>query len=350
MSEKIKIICCKVSSVLIFMLLFQFSFAQYNFKELDAKLEQNKKALGNNVVTIIYKNGKIIYNKKMGEFDEKTQAPIASCSKWLTAALIMQFVDEGKITLESKVSDYLPIYASFGKKYITIRHCLAHLTGIESKKGLAAILENGKYTTLEEQVNDFAKKEIRANAGTDFYYGGIGLNIAARVLEVISKKNFEQLMNMKLLRPLNMRSTNFSSTNGRSVNPSGGAVSTALDYTNFLSMILNKGMYNGKRILSEASIEQMQTPQMTKSMIAYAPAAAENSDYGLGEWIQEKDAKGKAIVVSSPGLFGTWPLIDNCRGYTCIFFVKSFLNGETKRELYMDMKVSIDKEIATTCQ
>ena len=163
MSEKIKIICCKVSSVLIFMLLFQFSFGQYNFKELDAKLEQNKKALGNNVATLIYKNGKIIYNKKMGEFDEKTQAPIASCSKWLTAALIMQFVDEGKITLESKVSDYLPIYASFGKKYITIRHCLAHLTGIESKKGLSAILENGKYNTLEEQVNDFAKKEIRAN-------------------------------------------------------------------------------------------------------------------------------------------------------------------------------------------
>ena len=64
----------------------------------------------------------------------------------------------------------------------------------------------------------------------------------------------------------------------------------------------------------------------------------------------EKDANGKAIVVSSPGLFGTWPLIDNCRGYTCIFFVKSFLNGETKRELYMDMKASIDKEIATTCQ
>ena len=56
MSEKNKILCSKVSSVLICMLLFQFSFAQYNFKELDAKLEQNKKALGNNVVTLIYKN------------------------------------------------------------------------------------------------------------------------------------------------------------------------------------------------------------------------------------------------------------------------------------------------------
>lgn len=349
MSEKNISICCKVSYTLVFMLLFQFSNAQYNFKELDAKLETNKKELGNSVVAMIYKDGKIIYTKKIGEFDEKTQAPIASASKWLTAALVMQFIDEGKLSLDTKIADYLPIYAKYSKKYITIRHCLAHLTGIENKKGLAAILEGGKFETLDEEVNDYAKKEIRANAGTDFYYGSIGLNIAARVVEIIAKKNFEQLMNVKLLRPLNMRNTNFTPLNNRCVNPSGGAVSTAADYTNFLSMILNKGMFNGKRILSEASIEMMQTPQMTSNMIAFTPAATTSFDYGLGEWIQEKDANGKTTVVSSPGLFGTWPLVDICRGYCCIFFVKNNL-GEVKSKLYLDLKATIDNEIASTCK
>lgn len=349
MSEKITLICCKVSYTLVFMLLFQFSKAQYNFKELDAKLEMNKKELGNNVVAIIYKDGKIIYTKKIGEFDEKTQVPIASASKWLTTALVMQFIDEGKLSLDTRIADYLPIYAKYGKKYITIRHCLAHLTGIENKKGLAAILDGGKFETLDEEVNDYAKKEIRANAGTDFYYGSIGLNIAARVVEIIAKKNFEQLINLRLLRPLNMRNTNFTPLNNRCVNPSGGAVSTAADYTNFLSMILNKGMFNGKRILSEASIEIMQTPQMTSNMIAFTPAAATGFDYGLGEWIQEKDANGKTIVVSCPGLFGTWPLVDICRGYSCIFLVKNYL-GEVKAKLYLDLKATIDNEITSTCK
>ena len=66
----------------------------------------------------------------------------------------MQFIDEGKLSLDTKIADYLPIYAKYSKKYITIRHCLAHLTGIENKKGLAAILEGGKFETLDELIED----------------------------------------------------------------------------------------------------------------------------------------------------------------------------------------------------
>ena len=48
--------------------------------------------------------------------------------------------------------------------------------------------------SLEEEVNSFAASEIRANPGTDFWYGNIGLNIAGRVLEVVSKKKFDLLI------------------------------------------------------------------------------------------------------------------------------------------------------------
>ena len=109
--------------VLLFFGCISVGKAQLNTTELDALLEKSKKNLGNDAVALIYKDGKIVYKKKMGEyFDEKTQVPIASSSRWLTAALIFQYIDEGKISLETPIADYLPIYATYGKKYITIRH------------------------------------------------------------------------------------------------------------------------------------------------------------------------------------------------------------------------------------
>lgn len=341
----------KVSLVTSFMLLLQFASAQYNFSTLDSKIESSKKELGGNLVTLIYKDGKLIYQKAIGtDFNAKTQAPIASASKWLTAALVMTYVDEGKISLDDKISKYLPIFTKYSKGYITIKDCLAHLTGIESEpiRNLKDLLNRKKYSNLEEEVNDFAStKEIISNPGLEFRYSNIGLNIAAKILEVITKRSFEQIMAEKITRPLQMRNTSFANFNA--VNPSGGAQSTAGDYITFLSMLLNKGVHNGKRILSEKSIEQMETAYTTTDMIKYAPRAASGFQYGFGQWIMTTDENGKATSVTSPGLFGTWPMIDRCRGYACIFFTKGTL-GEEKKELYLSMKDIIDDILPSSCK
>lgn len=341
----------KVSLALVFMLFFQSADAQYDFSALDSRLEGSKKELGGQVVAMIYKDGKVIFQKAIGtDFNAKTQAPIASCSKWLTAALVMTYVDEGRLSLDDKVSKFIPIFTKYSKGYITIKDCLAHLTGIESDpiRNLKDMLSRKKYTNLEEEVNDFASaREIASNPGLEFRYSNIGLNIAARVLEIITRRGFEQLMAERITRPLQMRGTTFSSFNA--VNPSGGAQSTANDYMNFLSMILNKGVFNGKRILSENAIEQMETAYTTSDMIKYAPKAALGFQYGFGQWIMTTDENGKATSMTSPGLFGTWPMIDRCHGYACIFFTKGTL-GEEKKELYLDMKAIIDGIIPSTCK
>jgi CubicO group peptidase (beta-lactamase class C family) len=347
MSVKFRVNCMKVSLFLLFMLFFQFSWSQYNFSEVDKKLEAAKKELGGNVAALIYADNKIVYQKFYGtDFNAKTQAPIASCSKWLTAALVMTYVDEGKLSLNDKVSKFIPIFTKHSKGYITIRDCLAHLTGIESEP--FRLFGRKKYASLEEEVNEFAtKKDIESNPGLEFRYSNIGLNIAGRVLEVLTRRGFEQLMQERITRPLMMRNTNFSSLNA--VNPSGGAVSTAADYMNFLIMILNKGVFNGKRILSEKAIADMQTAQTTPSMIKYAPEVAKGYNYGFGEWILDTDENGNSTVVASPGLFGTWPMVDKCRQYACIFFTKGVL-GEEKKEIYLDIKESIDAQIKNTCK
>jgi CubicO group peptidase (beta-lactamase class C family) len=154
-------------------------------------------------------------------------------------------------------------------------------------------------------------------------------------------------MKLMIFNPLNMKNSTFEGESD-ALNPSGGALSTPADYTNFLAMILNKGMFNGRRILSEAAIEKMQTIQTGNIPKKYTPKIAEGYEYGLGEWIQEKDDKGGSTVLSCPGLFGTWPFVDKCRGYACIIFVKTLL-GEQKKELYLEIKKTIDEQIPSTC-
>lgn len=339
----------KVIPLIGLLLFFQPARAQYNWSELDGELEAKRQLMGNNLVAMVYKGDSLVYKKEMGGFNSKTVAPIASCSKWLTAALVMQFVDEGKLSLDDKVVKYIPEFEKYFKSYITIRQCLSHTTGIEDDdKFLKRILERRKYSSLEEEVNAFAKKEIRANAGTDFWYGNVGLNIAGRVLEVISRKKFDILIKTKLFVPLGMTKTTFTDLNGGPINPSGGAQSTADDYMKFLLMLLNKGKYNGKQILSEASVNEMRIVQTKPGMIAYAPKAAEGFNYASGCWVvEEKD--GIATAAASPGLFGTWPMIDYCRGYAYIVFVKNLL-GEQRANEHIVLKEIIDRQMSSNCK
>jgi CubicO group peptidase (beta-lactamase class C family) len=323
---------------------------KYAFGELDNLLTQKQGLIGKDYVVLIWeKDDTLVYKKEAGEYKSRTAAPIASCSKWLTAALVMQFVDEGKISLDDPVVNYLPVFERYMKKYVTIRHCLSHMTGIEDDdKFLKKILQRKKFESLDQEVEAFAAREIRANAGTDFWYGNVGLNIAAKVLEIVSKRKFDVLIKQKLLVPLGMRQTTFTELDGGLYNPSGGARSTADDYMKFLVMLMNKGKYNGKQILSEESVEEMMKIQTNTSMIRYAPKAAEGFNYALGSWvIEEKD--GKSAVLTSPGLFGTWPMIDVCRGYAYILFVKNFL-GEERANAHLEIKEVIDEAMKKECK
>ena len=333
----------RVCSIFLFaLLILQSSYSQYNLAPLDDYLQRNQKALGNKFAVLVYKDGKVVYQKMMGEFNAKTQVAIAGSGQWLTAALVMTFVDQGKLSLDDPVSNYLPVFEKYMKNYVTIRHCLSHTTGIENEGGrVGRLIPRKKYASLEEEVNALAAKEISTSPGEEFYYGNIGLNIAGRVLEVISKKSFDRLIQERLLRPLKMRATNFVNDDGGAVNPSIGARSTANDYINFLAMLTNKGMFEGKRVLSEEAIAEMQKPQFAILPIKSSPKVTEGLQYGLGQWISNTENK---ISLTSPSLTGTWPFIDKCRNYAGIILVQNNLK-EDKKEIYMQAKDIIDEQI-----
>jgi CubicO group peptidase (beta-lactamase class C family) len=349
MSYKIGLACLKCSLAIAFMLLLQPLAAQYSFTELDEMLVQKEKKLGSPLVALVWKDGKIIYKKDQKDFTINEAVPVASCTKWLTAALVLTFVDEGKLSLDDNVAQYIPIFESYSKRYVTIRHCLSHTTGIEAEQGGA--FRRKKFSSLEEEANVFAsKRAIINNPGKEFFYSNVGPNTAGRVLEVISKRRmFSQLMKDRIFKPLGMKRASMGDDVESAVNPAGGMVISANDYMNFLSMLMNKGMFNGKRVLSEASVEEMFKIQTNGLLIKYAPKVASGFQYALGCWVQEADDKGNAIVLSSPGLFGTWPYIDRCRNCAAIFLTKKLLT-EDRKEAYMDLKEIIDSKIASTCK
>lgn len=343
----------RISSVFIktlfafaFLFCFQSITAQVDTSALSWKLNQSKDKLGKNYVFMLYKDGKILYKKENQEFNPKTQQPIGATSQWLTAALVMSFVQEGKIDLDDKVGKYLPIFEKYYKGYITIRHCLTYYTGIKPDN----LFQKSKYHTLEEEVKDYAsKKEIETNAGTESRYSNIGFNIAGRVLEVISKRSFDRLMLEIITRPCGMKNTTFANEDyNQAVSPAIGARSSAADLTNFLAMLLNKGSFNNKPVLSESSVSTLLSLQVTAEKIKNVPAPVQGLNYGLGSWISDISSKGDATAFTAPAYTGTVPVLDICRKYQFVIFTKE-LSSAPGKDFYLSLKAIVDESLPARC-
>jgi CubicO group peptidase (beta-lactamase class C family) len=319
---------------------------QVDIPEITSGLEKYKKDLGNDFVVIVYKDGKDVYRREFGEMRATTQEPIGAASQWLTAALVMSYVDEGKITLDDKLGDYLPIFQSYSKGYITMRMCLSHTTTIESDPPIfRTALKKKKFDTLEEEVASFAKdRNMKGRQGTQFYYGTVGPNIAGRVLELVVKRPFDRVMRDRLGKQLGWRRTNFMSDGVYAENPSAGAKSSPDDYMKFLTMLLNKGMVGDKRVLSEASVNELMKKQTGAASIAYTSPVSQGNDYGFGCWIQEKDEAGIGTLVNCPGVTGTWPWINRSKGYAAIVFTKGDL-PEQKRMVFEEIRELIEQHL-----
>lgn len=341
----------------------------HNFTKVDAWLAAHADELGGRDYLMVYQNGQVVYshgvsklnqrqkmllqfvakkqnqNADLGDYTTSMRQPIASCSKWLSAALVMTFVDEGKLKLTDTVGKYLPVLTQHGRGNITIDECLSHRTAIKSPPLKERLSEMKNYNNMDDAINDVATQEMEGTPGKVFHYSNDGLQIAGAIIEKISGKSFETLFAERIAKPIGMKNTDFG--RGKVALPAGGAISTAEDYTNFMVMILNKGVFNGKRILSEASVEQMQINRITPDVkIAYAPAEAGDTGYGYGEWVY-KDATGKpSDVVSSPGLFGSYPIVDNKNKY-CAFLMTYYFNNTGRQTKYAELKKLIDEALGS---
>lgn len=330
--------CLKFSFIIIFLQFFQPLSARQDWTDVDQFIAANQKALGKEFLVMAWKkDDTLAYKKEVGMFNSKSQqGPLSQVSHWLTTALAMVMVDEGKISLDDKISTYLPEFGRYGKNYITIRTCLSHTTGIrETQKFASKIFQKLPSKSLEEEVDRYASRDIRANPTVDFWYGNTGIQIVGRVLEIVGKKRFDVLIKQKLFTPLTMRRTSFTSLDGGPLNPAAGAVGTGDDMMKFLVMLMNRGRFGDKQILSEESVAEMFRIHARQNIMKFIPEPFADNDYCFGAFaLTEKD--GEATSLACPGWAGSYAAINLEKGYAFLVLPKEPVDEENTR-LYQQM-------------
>jgi CubicO group peptidase (beta-lactamase class C family) len=283
---------------------------------------------GGNAYVAILINDQLVYEKGYGGYDGNTVQYIASCSKWLSAALLMTQVDEGKISLADTVGKFIPSFTARGKGGMTIQQLFSHTSGFPGQSTQGYEREFG--LSLAASVDSISSKVPLVNKpGTFFDYGEVSMQVAGRIVELVSGKSWNTVFSEKIAQPCGMISTSY----GFGINPiiGGGARSSANDYLKFLSMILNKGMYKGKRVLSESAVDAMERSQIGTADISfspYPPALLSTKElYGLGLWRDLTGTGDQLIEASSPGLFGAHPWINRSQKLTAIVFTFIAGNG-----------------------
>lgn len=289
--------------------------ANRDFKTVDEFLQASLPRMDGGCALILIAGDRVIYRKAFGSFTAETVVPIASASKWISGGVIMALIDDGTIRLDDRASKFLPQFQ--GKKGdITIRQMFTHTHGFPERP----THHRNTRVTLEEAVDRIAEVPLACDPGTELLYSGLGMQVAARIAEIATGKSWVEIFEEKIGGPLEMESTTYYAF-GRTDNPNvAGSIETCIDdYGHFVTTVLNRGVFRGKRVLSEEAVAAMLTNQCGDVPIRrhpwqgytdFAPHMAD-TPYGIGCWLEEVDPKsGKVERASSGGAFGCQPFVD----------------------------------------
>jgi len=207
-----------------------------------------------------------------------------SISKTFTGTLLMMLVEQGKVNLDAPVRKYLKDFKVKDKQVsakVTVRHLLTHMGGWVGD--YFNDFGNGD-DALGKMVKDIAKMEQVQPLGTIWSYNNTGFNVASRIIEVVTKKPYEQAMQEMLLDPLDLDMTFFYPSDilfthrfvvghyadkgnvkvarpwaiGRAGNGVGGVVSTVRDLLRYARFHMSNGK---KNVISGKSLKAMHVPQ-----------------------------------------------------------------------------------------
>jgi CubicO group peptidase (beta-lactamase class C family) len=230
------------------------------------------------------------------------------------------------------------------KRPITIRDLLRHTSGltygvfgdtlVDREYRKANILGGQDLVSFTKQL---AQIPLLYEPGTRWNYS-VSIDVLGRLVEVLSGKPFDQFLQERIFTPLNMRDTGFyvpankkerfaklyTPTKDGRVEPAaictgpqdcmakfpnaapsyldpptmpsggGGLVSTAYDYLNFCQMLLNNGLFEGKRLLSRKTVQLMSSDNLGS-----IPSAIPGYGFGLGFAVSK--APGEAGMMGTPG-------------------------------------------------
>ncbi|MGO4696742.1 serine hydrolase [Paenibacillus sp. 2TAB26] len=243
---------------------------------------------------VVVGNDKVLLNKGYGYADveskkpvdpDKTMFRIASISKVFTATAVMQLVEEGKIDLDQDVSPYLKgvtIPNKTGSK-LTMRHLLTHTTGFDKTDVLTAPDATRKDYPLEQYIKENLPTIVR-KPGAAYRYDNLAFNYQGLIVQNVTGKPFEQVIDEQIFHPLQMTNSDFRMTDKvlenlatgynqlkepwpqyqltPTIAPDGGMFATGTDMSKFMLAQLNGGKLGENRILQENTVKEMQRVQV----------------------------------------------------------------------------------------
>ena len=299
-------------------------YKPYDFSIVDAYIEKSLPGIGEGCVLTVIRGQRVIHRRAYGNFTLDRIVPIASATKWISGGVLMSLVDTHGISLDDAASKYLEEFRG-DKADITIRQMFSHTHGFPDKP----YLHRKKNITMKEAVARIADVPLAYKPGTALLYSGLGMQAAGRICEVAAGKKWAAIAEENIFRACDMKHTSYDAF-GRTENPMvpGGIRTCAGDYTNYMMMLVNRGYFRGRRILSEQAVDAMLSVQSGHVRILrhpYAPFASVDPDaakapYGIGCWIHTYDRQtGRGMEMTSGGAFGCIPFLDFTRNVAGVY-------------------------------
>ncbi len=172
-----------------------------------------------NGTALVAENGKVVYKQGFGLANMEWNIPntpetrfrLGSITKQFTAALTLQLVEQGKIKLDGKISDYLPDYRKDTGQKVTIHHLLTHTSGIPSYTSQPGFAENVSRNPYKVAyfVTKYASGDLEFEPGSRFVYNNSGYFLLGAIIERITGKSYAQALKDNILDPAGMKNTGY---------------------------------------------------------------------------------------------------------------------------------------------
>lgn len=247
-------------------------------------------------VAIVYKD-KVILSKGYGYRNVEQKLPvtdetifaIGSCTKAFTAAGVCLLEEDGKLELDKPVREYLPDFKlqdDYVSDNMTPRDLLCHRSGLPRHD----LIWYGSQASRRELFDRLRYLEPSKPFRVAYQYQNLMFMTAGILIEDVSNTTWEKFTRERILEPLEMNATNFSVNdlqkskdfsigyteqnnivepipymNIDAVGPAGSINSNVKDMSKWVRALINGGKYNGKKVFSENTIRQLQTPTMVNT-------------------------------------------------------------------------------------
>ncbi len=233
----------------------------------------------------------------------RTVYEIGSMTKQFTATAVMMLVEEGKISLEDKLTKYFADAPDSWNR-ITVRHLLSHTSGIQNHVAVPNYLDifktsitSKEFPSRDELLREFYKLPIEFQPDETWAYDNTGYYLLGIIIEKAGGKPYWQFMDERIFKPLGMSATRNTDTRPIVPNRAAGyewvkdsfenrpvlapfiAFSAGSILSNVDDMAKWEAALYGEKLLKKSSLEQMWTPAKTRD------GAISSFDYGFGWFI-----------------------------------------------------------------